>query len=138
MTVSNETTEDPRTEVLLDGLQKILVDLDQVRQRDPETMMLIGSLADRLCKDAGQPDWQEVKAALDDTARQSLIDTLSREIEDSGKKGEIKPAYAMQAIAASLVGAGLSDERVSAGIALLDDFITAARGFFQSNKPAVN
>ena len=138
MTVSNETTENARTEVLLDGLQKILVDLDQVRQRDPGTMMLIGSLADRLCVDAGQASWPEVKAALDDAARQSLIDKLSREIEDSGKKGEIKPAYAMQAIAASLVGSGMSDERVSGGIALLDDFITAARDFFVHNKPAVN
>jgi len=138
VTVSNETTQDARTELLLDGLQKILVDLDQVRQRDPETMMLIGSLADRLCVDAGQPDWTEVKASLGDAERQSLIDTFSRKIEDSGNKGEIKPAYAMQAIAASLVGANMTDERVTKGIALLDDFITAARGFFQRNKSAVN
>ncbi len=136
--MANETTTDARTELLLDGLQKILVDLNKVRTRDAETMMLIGSLADRLCNKAGKTSWPEVKAGLGDDERQSLIDTFSREIEDSGNKGEIKSAYAMQALATSLVGDKMTDERVTRGIALLDDFITAARGFFQRNKPAVN
>jgi len=131
-------SDDAKIAVFLDGLAEILADLDKISTSDPETTMLIGSLADRLCTDAGKDTWPEVKASLDDAERQSLVDTLAREIADSGKKRQIKTAYAMQAIAASLVGSRLADQRVSAGVALLDDFIAASRDFFQRNRPAAN
>lgn len=133
-----ETTDDPKTTAFLEGLTLIMVDLDKARTHGPNVVAMIGSLADRLCTDAGKSDWPEVKAGLGKAELQSLIDTLSHEIEDSGKKGEIKPAYAMQAIAASLVGSTFSDERVSMGVALLDDFITDARNFFVANRPVPN
>jgi hypothetical protein len=131
-------TLDPKSDHFLDGLVKIVTDLEKARTRDPEVVAMIGSLADRLINDAGKSDWPEVKASLSAEERKSLIGTFSREIQDSGSKGEIKTAYAMQAIAASLVGAGFDSERITTGVDLLDTFIAASRDYFVRNAPKPN
>lgn len=133
-----EISNDPETTLFLDGLQKIVVDLNKARTQDAEAVAMIGSLADRLIKDGGAEDWAGFKDSLDAETLQSLSAKLGREIEDSGNNGQIKLAYAMQAVAASLVGARFSDIRVAKGVELLDDFIFAARDYYVRNAPKPN
>lgn len=133
-----ELSNDPKTAVFLDGLQKVLVDLNAARTRDPEAVALIGSLAERLMKDTKADNWDVFKSELSAETRDQLVNTFGREIEDSGNKGQIKLAYAMQAVATSLVGARFNDERIVKGVELLDDFIVAARDFYVRNAPKPN
>jgi len=131
-------TPDPRINIYLDGLSKILVDLKKAAEHDSEAVMLIGSLADRLISEAGKTDWPEVKQGLSDAEHNSLVGTFSRKIADAEGEGRVKMAYALQAIATSLVGSRLDDERIAPGVELLDDFIAASRDFFRRNAPKAN
>jgi hypothetical protein len=129
---------DPKTAVFVDGLSKVLADLNEVRTRDPEAVMLIGSLADRLSKDSGKATWLEVKQGLSDAEHNSLVGTFVRQIDSAQAEGKIKVAYALQALATSLVGSRFQDKGIAAGVALLDDFIASARTFFAKNTPKTN
>lgn len=133
-----QTTPDAKTEIFLDGLIKIVSDIDKGGRKDPDMVLRVGSLADQLIKSAGKPNWSAFKAGLSATERNNMIATFSREIEDSGEKGNIRMAYAMQAVAASIVGDGFDDERITPGIALLDRYIVASRDFFIRNAPKPN
>ena len=130
--------EDKKAEAFASGLATILTDLDKGRRSDPEMSARIGSLADSLIKKVGAANWSDLKQRLSEADRRSTIDTLAREITDSGEKGDLRTAYAMQAVATSLVGAGFSDSRVTPGVDLLDRYIAAARDFFVANAPKPN
>ena len=125
-------------ELFLDGLTKIVVDLDKARTRDAEAVALIGSLAHRMVQDTGQSDWIGLKRSLSADTLNGVIGKLSREIDASAAKGQIKLAYAMQAIAASLVGDRFEDRRIAMGIKLLDDFIAAASDYYVRNAQKPN
>ena len=126
----DKTAEEAKADLFLNGLVTIVTDLDKGGTEDPEMVARIGSLADRLIRAAGAADWQALKHDLSDAARKSAINTFSREIADSNEKGDVRTAYAMQAVATSLIGTDFDDPRIAPGIDLLDRFITAARGFY--------
>ena len=122
----------------IERLTKVLSDLNEVRKRDPEAVMLIGSLTDRLCADSGKDTWPEVKKSLTDAEFGSLVGTFSRQIDESEAEGRIKVAYALQALMTSLIGIRFKNKGVTAGVTLLDDFIASARTFFVQNAPKAN
>ena len=133
-----ETRDDPKTIAFLEGLALVLTDLQKGGTRDPETMMLIGSLADRIARNAGEKDWTTVKLGLSETDHQYMVSTFARQIDETRAEGKIKIAYALQALATSLVGSRIDDERVTSGIEILDQAIASSRDFFIQNAPKPN
>ena len=133
-----ETKDDPKTIAFLEGLALVLTDLQKASARDPEAVMLIGSLADRIAKNAGEKDWNTVKLGLSETDHQYMVSTFARQIDETRAEGKTKVAYALQALATSLVGSRMDDERVTSGVAILDEAIASARDFFVQNAPKAN
>ena len=136
--MTDTTQSNSSADLFLDGLVKIVTDLDKGGTKDPEMLARIGSLADRLITRTETEDWSAFKKGLGADERKSIVGTFSREIEDSGNSGDIRTAYAMQAIAASIIGDGFNDERITPGVGLLDRYITAARNFYVRNAPKPN
>ena len=136
--MSDTNVPDRATEIFLDGLARILTDLKVVQKRDAEAVAMIGSLADRLIGSSGEKDWKSMKAGLTPEQRKSVIGTLTREIDDSSRRGQKKIAYAMQIAATSLIGDRFEDRRIAPGIQLLDSFIASSRDYFVRNAQPEN
>ncbi len=128
-------TENERIEAFIGDLAKVLTDLEKVSERDPEAVLLIGSLAEHLIAKSGKNDWPETKASFSEDAFKNSLDTFSRQIAEAHRDGQVKIAYALQAMAISLAGSHFDDERVIQGVSLLDSFIAAACSFYKRNAP---
>ena len=114
----------------------VLKDLKDNGQNDPEAMWLIGSLADRIVSTGGKKDWPELKAALTSESYDSLIKQFEEQGNALHAKGNEKAAYAVQAMAVSLVASRIPDPDISAGNELMDALINNTIKFFRNNEAA--
>jgi len=112
-----------KQEVFRKRLIEVLRDLQESGSKDPETMWLMGSLAARLIDDGRKPSWPALKSALSDEAYDRLLLTFKEQGNELASKGNVKAAYAVQALALSIVGSRINNAEVSTGVGLLDDLI---------------
>ena len=120
-------------------LALVLHDLKESGTEDGEAMFFLGNFATRICDKAGKVGWTDVKKNL----TQVDYDLLLKEFETQGNRlyqeGNLKAAYAVQALALSLIAHTQSDTHLRSGAALLDIVIDAAIGNFRKHaKPKAN
>ena len=102
----------------------VLQDLQQTGSRDSETMWLIGSLAGELATKLGQKSWGGAKSVMTREMYDELLSAFEKQGNAKYAAGEVKHAYALQALAVSLVsGTQRADVQMVEGEKLLDALI---------------
>jgi hypothetical protein len=92
--------------------------------RDPQTLMLIGSLAAMLIEGADAKHWSTFKQGLDASARENLRKTLHLQAQGMAEAGHAKPVHAARILGVSLIAEShREDKEVSANADLLDGII---------------
>ena len=120
----------------------VLRDLQTGGKTDPEAIWLIGSLAAALIDKTKAPSWRGLKIAM----TRGAYDELLRDFEQQGnalyKHGKHKHAYAVQALAISLIArTQRADPQMQAGDELLDEIIDHTVTIYRKskgNEPGVN
>jgi hypothetical protein len=119
-------------------LAAVLADLKDEAPKDPEAIWLIGSLASDLALKAKAPTWKAFKQKM----TQDMYRTLVRDFQAEGNKlyqeNKRRHAYAIQALAISIVASTQRvDPQMREGEALLDGFIEKALTVYRTTqKPA--
>lgn len=99
----------------------ILEDLQQVGSRDGEAMGLVGSLAAELAAKLGQNSWSGAKSVMTAETYNGLLQTFEKQGNAHHQAGRTHHAYAIQALAVSLIAATQrSDPHMAQGEQLLD------------------
>lgn len=111
----------------------VLVDIQEMSGEDGEAMALIGSLAADLAATLQQPNWSSAKGVVTPQIYNDLLKIFEQRGNDYHKAGKAKHAYAIQALALSLVaGTMRSDPHLAEGEKLLDTIIDHVVGVYQS------
>lgn len=114
------------TAQLKQHIAEVLRDLQQDGVRDGEAMSLIGSLAADLAAKLNQSTWTGAKTALSSALYDELLESFMRRGNEMQRQGKTRHAYAIQALAVSLVARTQTDPEVVEGAALLDGLIDRA------------
>ncbi|UJW86867.1 hypothetical protein [Devosia sp. SL43] len=114
-------------------LVAVLADLDSNGRDDGEAMFLLGSGAARICDMAGKPTWSTMKQAISMTDFNRLLEQCRIEGNKFVAEGQHKAAYAIQALALSLVARTQADPDIRPGEQLLDTLIDAALANFRKH-----
>jgi hypothetical protein len=102
----------------------VLQDLQEAGARDGETMALIGSLAAELAASLNQQSWSGAKSVMTTETYNDLLKTFETKGNGHHQAGRIKQAYALQALAVSLIAATQrADQTMAQGEMLLDAII---------------
>lgn len=105
----------------------VLQDLNEAGTRDPEAVAMIGTLAADIARPLKAPSWSAAKEALTTEGYDELLTSFRERGNALHKEGEIKQAYAIQALALSLVAqTQRADTDMATGEKLLDALIDAA------------
>jgi hypothetical protein len=111
----------------------VLVDIQEMSGEDGEAMALIGSLAADLAATLQLPNWSSAKGVVTPQVYNDLLKIFEQRGNDYHKAGKAKHAYAIQALAMSLVaGTMRSDPHLAEGEKLLDAIIDHVVGVYQS------
>jgi hypothetical protein len=115
----------------------VLQDLQQDGTKDPAAMMLLGGLASDLARDFKAQDWSQAKQSLNAENYDGLLKTFQSEGNALHAAGQEKHAYAIQALAVSLIAiTQRADPDMVAGENLLDAIINRAVAVYRSqSKP---
>lgn len=116
----------------------VLSDLKNRGQKDPQVIWLIGSLADEIVKRTDRKSWPELRNTLDPAAYNSLLGQFQDQAKAMSEKGNAKAAYAIQAMAVSLISRRFDDAELAEGIRLMDAFIDEAVKFFKQTEASRN
>lgn len=101
----------------------VLADLHQDGVEDGEAMFLLGAGATRICDMGQKASWTELKQALSHADYDRLIEQCRTEGNSYAAEGKQKAAYAIQALAMSLVARTQTDPVIREGERLLDAVI---------------
>ena len=103
---------------------EVLTDLQQSGTKDGEAMAMLGTLAADIARPLGQTSWTGTKAVLNAKGYEELLVSFQKHGNALHKAGKTKQAYAMQALAVSLVARSQqADPDLAAGVKLLDALI---------------
>lgn len=99
----------------------VLTDLQQAGAEDGEAMALIGHLASDLATSVGQQNWASAKANMTPEIYNDLLKIFEQRGNEYHQAGKQKHAYAIQALAMSLISATMrSDPQLAQGEKMLD------------------
>lgn len=101
----------------------VLKDLMENGQKDPEALWLMGSLASRIIDDVKMDDWPKFKTALTKEGYDALLKAFEKQGKERYANGNKKAAYAVQAIAISVIASKMTDPDIVSGNDLMDEFI---------------
>ncbi len=107
-------------------LASVLRNLKDAGIKDKQAMLLIGSLAGNLINKAKVDNWTDLKASLSKKAFLGLIDEMQQQGLELQEKGNVKAAYAIQAIGVSLIANTMQDPDTKKGKEFLDTLINHA------------
>ena len=118
-------------------LATVLADIKQNGKDDPEAIWMIGSLAATLIDKAKAASWPALKEALTAAAYDKLLADFQAQGNALYQSGELKRAYAIQALGISLVcRTQRADHLMRDGEKLLDSMIAGAVALYRkSQKP---
>lgn len=115
----------------------VLRDMQQAGSQDGEAMALVGSLAAELATKLGQKSWSAAKLAMSAQTYDSLLRTFEQQGNAHHAEGRQKHAYAIQALAVSLIArTQRNDPEMAAGEKLLDSIIDYTVSVYRKQKPA--
>lgn len=107
-------------------LAAVLKDLGEDGVKDGEAMFMLGNLAAKMADQGSVKSWSALKAGLSAEAYTSLLGTMQTRGNDLMRDGNQKAAYALQALAVSLVARTQDDSTTRQGEKLLDQLIDSA------------
>lgn len=117
-------------------LAAVIADLKDNGVEDGEAMFLLGSLAGGLADDFKASNWVGAKNALTTETRNQVLQAFQDQGNKHHSEGRKKQAYAIQALAISLIASTLrADADIAAGEPLLDHIISAAETRFRTLTP---
>lgn len=114
----------------------VLRDLQQTGSHDGEAIALIGSLAADLADTLQQDSWSSAKSVVTTEAYNRLLKTFEAQGNALHQSGKTKQAYAIQALAVSLIaGTQRQDAQMAEGEKLLDAIIDRAVQLHRQQHP---
>ncbi|MHA6297589.1 hypothetical protein [Devosia sp. CAU 1758] len=124
-----------REEDLKQRLAIVLQDLHDGAVKDPEAMILVGSLASDLADQLEQKSWTAAKQAMTPTAYDALLASFQKRGNDHHQNGRTRHAYAIQMLGISLVcSTQRQDVDIAAGEKLLDEIIDRAVALYRKRR----
>jgi hypothetical protein len=134
------TAEAPTTEVRNAEFKQrfvaVLADIHSSGQEDPEALGLIGHLASDLAKTLQQPNWSSAKSVITPQTYNDLLKVFEQRGNEYHQAGKAKHAYAIQALAMSLIaGTMRKDPQLAEGEKFLDALIDRTVEIHQSVNP---
>ena len=121
------------------SLATLLKDLRESGVNDGQAMFLLGSLATGLADDLKSPGWVAAKNAMTPGTRNDVLRTFEDQANLHHREGRPRHAYAIQALAMSLIASTLRDDaHIASGEPLLDQIIAAAEANFRRAVPRPN
>lgn len=134
------TAEAPTTEVRNAEFKQrfiaMLTDLQDTAAEDGEAMALIGHLASDLSSNLQQENWSSTKKVITPQVYNDLLKVFEQRGNEYHQAGKIKHAYAIQALAMSLVsGTMRADQQLAQGEKILDSLIDHSVGVYRSLNP---
>lgn len=115
-----------KTEDFKQRLATVLDDLRTDGVDDGEAMYMLGSLGQQMLDAGAAPNWTALKGKMSAEAFQSLLNTMQVRGNALMAEGKGKAAYALQALAVSLVARTQPDPTIRQGEQLLDGVIESA------------
>lgn len=112
----------------------VLTDLQKNGKDDPEAMWLIGSLAGEIIDKVGALTWVEFKRTMSQETYSKLLTDFQNEGNRQYREGDRKKAFAIQAVAMSLVAQTQTDEQMRTGEAILDELIEKTIQIFRQSR----
>jgi hypothetical protein len=116
--------------------QRFAAVLDDIRTsgaEDGEALALIGNLAADLAATLKQQNWVTAKANMTTQVYNDMLKVFEQRGNEYHKAGKTKHAYAIQALAMSLVAATLrSDPQMAEGEKMLDAIIDRSVAIYQT------
>ena len=113
----------------------VLKDLQENGSKDNEAMWLLGSLASDLADDLKVADWSAAKRGMHSETYNTLLRTFEAQGNEHHQAGRGKHAYAIQALAVSLIARTQgADPQMAAGEALLDQIIDYTVAVYRREK----
>lgn len=114
----------------------VLRDLQQAGAHDGEAMGLIGSLASELADQLQQSSWSGAKSVVTTETYNGLLKTFETQGNSLHQAGRAKHAYAIQALAVSLIaGTQRLDPQMAEGEKLMDAIIDRAVTLHRQQNP---
>ena len=111
----------------------VLADIQQTGAEDGEAMALIGHLASDLATRLQQQNWVTAKANMTPETYNDLLKVFEQRGNEYPQAGKSKHAYAIQALAMSLIAATMrSDTQMTQGEKMLDAVIDRSVAVYQT------
>lgn len=134
------TAEAPTTEVRNAEFKQrfiaMLTDLQDTAAEDGEAIALIGHLASDLSSNLQQENWSSAKKVVTPQVYNDLLTVFQQRGNEYHQAGKAKHAYAIQALAMSLVsGTMRADQQMAQGEKILDSLIDHSVGVYRSLNP---
>lgn len=105
---------------------RLVDELDRNGRRDTQIMLLLGSLAARLIREAGADNWTDLKLRISDRSLKEVVETLDAQAAGYVAEGRTKPAYVARLLGISLAAGRLADPDLLRRDQMLNSFIDAA------------
>jgi hypothetical protein len=113
----------------------VLGNIHKTSAEDGEAMALIGSLAAELAGDLQQQNWSTAKSVMAPRTYNDLLKIFEKRGNEAHQAGRTKHAYAIQALAMSLIaGTMRSDPQMAEGEKMLDALIDHSVAIYQTQK----
>lgn len=112
----------------------VMEDLREDGSRDAEAMWLLGSLAATLVDKAKAKSWPALKQQLTPADHDGLLHDFQTSGNAFHAEGKRKQAYAVQALAMSVIARTQQDLDIQAGNTLLDDIIERAIAHYRHSR----
>lgn len=133
------TTKTTLQEQYRHRLASVLRDLQATVPQDGEAVALLGSLAAQLADKVQRQSWSDAKDAMSPANRAELLKSFETRGNAMHQAGQAKQAYAIQALATSLVaGTMRQDRNIAEGEGLLDALIDRAVVLYRRHQASIN
>src|SRR5690606_11524472 len=132
------TPADKQTD-LLQRLAALLEDLREAGGQDGEAMAMLGTLAGDLARAHDRPSWSAAKATMTRQTYEALLEKFRTSGNEHVSAGRVRNAYAIQALALSLVAATQrGNAQIAEGERLLDAIIDQTVATYLRLSPRAN
>lgn len=114
----------------------VLADLQDTAAEDGEAMALIGHLASDLSNTLQQKSWSSAKSVITPQVYNDLLKVFEQRGNEYHQAGKTRHAYAIQALAMSLIAGTLrADQQMAEGEKILDGLIDHSVGVYRALNP---
>lgn len=129
-------TQEVRNAEFKQRFAAVLADLQDTAVEDGEAMALIGHLASDLSTTLQQKSWSSAKTVITPQIYNDLLKVFEQRGNEYHQAGKARHAYAIQALAISLIaGTMRADRHLAEGEKILDSLIDRSVAVYRSQNP---